>query len=301
MTNQFKRPTKAVVTAAGFGTRFLPQTKSMPKEMLPLVDKPIIQYVIEELIAAGIKDIIMVTSNSSSKRSIEDHFDYPSQDLINNLRAAGGKKAHLLDEIENIANMANFVYVRQKGSYGNARPLVNVQHLLDDEPFIYVFPDDLIVSEPNCFEQMIGLYEELGSSIVSCIPITTDKEYNDFGVVGGEVIRDGLMRMNQIIEKPGRANAPSNFAVIGGYLFTPEIFDYLDRADAQLKENEELYVAPVVQHMLDEGKLMHAAQIVGSTYYPTGDKLEYLKTVVQFALKRDDIGEDFRAYLRSLL
>src|SRR2546430_15801789 len=150
-------PTKAVIAAAGFGTRFLPQTKAMPKEMLPIVDKPIIQYVVEDLVAAGIKDIIIVTGYS--KRTIEDHFDAPNQDLINNLRAAGTQKEHLVEEIEAIANLANFVYVRQKGVYGNATPLMCVQHLIGDEPFIYSFADDLIL--PNRFQQMIELHQEL--------------------------------------------------------------------------------------------------------------------------------------------
>lgn len=295
-----KVPTKAVITAAGFGTRFLPQTKAMPKEMLPLVDKPIIQYVIEELVAAGIKDIIMVTSHNSSKRSIEDHFDYPSQDLINNLYAGGPKKGHLIEEVESIANLANFIYVRQKGSYGNARPLVNVRHLIDDEPFIYVFPDDLIISEPNCFKQMIDLYQEFNASIASCIPIDTDKQFGEYGVMGGAEVRPGLLKMDKIVEKPGRANAPSNFAHVGGYLFTSDIFDYLEVADKQLSEGEELYVAPVLQHMMNDGKPVYAAQIQNSRYYPTGDKLEYLKTVVEFALKRKDIGPAFREFLNGL-
>lgn len=293
------RPTKAVITAAGFGTRFLPQTKAMPKEMLPLVDKPIIQYVIEELVAAGIKDIILVTSHSSSKRSIEDHFDYPSEDLITNIRAGGPKKEPLLKAVEAVADMANFIYVRQKGGYGNARPLVNVQHLIDDEPFIYVFPDDLIISEPNCFQQMIDHYQKYQASIVSCIPVQSDKDFAQFGMIGGTQVEDGLMKMDCIKEKPGRANAPSNQAVIGGYLFTPDVFNYLERADMALKENEELYVAPVVQLMMDEGKPFYGCEIKNSTYYPTGDKLEYLRSVVQVALKNEDIGAEFRTFLKK--
>lgn len=294
-----KRPTKAVITAAGFGTRFLPQTKAMPKEMLPLVDKPIIQYVIEELVAAGIKDIILVTSHSSSKRSIEDHFDYPAADLITNIKAGGPKKEPLLKEVEAVAEMANFIYVRQKGGYGNARPLVNVQHLIDDEPFIYVFPDDLIMAQPNCFQQMVEYYEKYNASILSCIAVETDKDYDQYGMIGGQQVESGVVKMDTITEKPGRANAPSNQAVIGGYLFTPDVFDYLERAEAQLKEGEELYVAPVVQLMVDEGRPFYGCEIKNSTYYPTGDKLEYLRSVVEFALKRDDIGPEFRAFLEE--
>ncbi|MCA9327921.1 NTP transferase domain-containing protein, partial [Candidatus Saccharibacteria bacterium] len=155
--------TKAVIAAAGFGTRFLPQTKAMPKEMLPLIDKPIIQYAVEDLVAAGIKDIIIV--GSSSKRAIEDHFDVPNEDLLVNLRAGGPKKEHYIQEMEDLANMANFIYVRQKGPYGNATPIANAAHLIGDEPFIFVYADDLVVSNPNTFTQMIDLYNELGGSI----------------------------------------------------------------------------------------------------------------------------------------
>src|SRR6266446_4255745 len=144
--------TKAVIAAAGFGTRFLPQTKAMPKEMLPLVDKPIIQHVVEELVSAGIRDIIIVTGQA--KRSIEDHFDIPSGDLIANLRMGGKKKQHFIDEVEAIAGLANFVYVRQRRLYGNGVPLLDVEHLIGDEPFIYTWSDDFIVADPVRFKQL---------------------------------------------------------------------------------------------------------------------------------------------------
>src|SRR4051812_6195570 len=139
-----QKVTKAVIAAAGFGTRFLPQTKAMPKEMMPIVDKPVIQYLVEELVEAGIQDIILVTGYA--KRSIEDHFDEPNQDLISNLRAGGPQKEHFIQEMEQLSNLANFVYVRQKGRYGNAQPVMNVRHLIGDEPFIYTYADDLILA-----------------------------------------------------------------------------------------------------------------------------------------------------------
>src|SRR5262249_4007571 len=144
---------KAVITAAGFGTRFLPQTKAMPKEMLPLVDKPIIQYIVEELVDAGVEDVIIVTGYS--KRSIEDHFDAPNEDLLNNLRAGGPSKKQHIEELEQLANIANFAYVRQKGPYGTASPLMDVTHLIGNEPFFYLFADDLTVAKPNAFRQII--------------------------------------------------------------------------------------------------------------------------------------------------
>ncbi|MEJ0073619.1 MAG: sugar phosphate nucleotidyltransferase [Candidatus Saccharibacteria bacterium] len=153
MSGTKPKVTKAVIAAAGFGTRFLPQTKAMPKEMLPLIDKPIIQYIVEDLVAAGIQDIIIV--GSSNKRAIEDHFDVAGEDLLANLRAGGPKKQHYIDELDSLANIANFIYLRQKGPYGNATPLVNAAHLLSDEPFIYAFADDLTVATPNAFQQMV--------------------------------------------------------------------------------------------------------------------------------------------------
>ena len=291
-----KTVTKAVIAAAGFGTRFLPQTKAMPKEMLPLVDKPIIQYIVEQLVDAGIKDIILVTGYS--KRSIEDHFDTPNEDLLNNLRAGGPSKEHYIKEVEQIADIANFAYVRQKGPYGTATPLMNVAHLVGDEPFIYAFADDLTVAEPNGFKQMIDLYDEFQGGILPCIRVTEDKEFGRYGILGGEQIRDDVLKMSSIVEKPGRANAPSNFASVGGYLLTADVFDYLEAGRANLKADEEFYLTDaVLQPMLADGKPLYGCEIKNGIRYDTGDKLEYLKTVVDFALRRDDIGEAFKAFL----
>ncbi len=287
---------KAVIAAAGFGTRFLPQTKAVPKEMLPIVDKPIIQYEVEELVAAGIQDIIIVTS--SGKRSIEEHFDSPNMDLVNNLRSGGESKEHFITELEDIANLANFVYVRQKGSYGNARPIMNVRHLIGDEPFIYTYADDVIV--PNRFPQMVDLYNELGGSILPCLKMTQDIEFKRYGVVGGEHIRDGILQMNNIVEKPGRENAPSDLASIGGYLFTPDIFEYLERMESMVQEGEEFMIQPVIKQMMQDGKQYFAYELLGSRYYDTGNKLEYIKTMIEFALNRQDIGDPLRQYLKQI-
>lgn len=286
--------TKAVIAAAGFGTRFLPQTKAMPKEMLPLVDKPIIQYVVEELVEAGITDIIIVSNYT--KRSIEDHFDTPNRDLVANLQAGG--KDTLLAEIERIADLANFVYVRQKGPYGNATPLLSVRHLIKDEPFIYAWADDLIETSPNRFVQMIKLYEEFSGAIFPCLRVTQDKDFDRYGIMGGQPVRDGVVKMDTIVEKPGRAQAPSDLASIGGYLLTSEIFDYLDRIPMP-ETGKELMVQPAMQLMLQEGRPMFACALNDAKYYDTGDKLEYLKTTVDFALRREDIGQAFMEYLRQ--
>jgi UTP--glucose-1-phosphate uridylyltransferase len=292
-----KRPTKAVIAAAGFGTRFLPQTKAMPKEMLPIVDKPIIQYVVEDLVKAGIQDIIIV--GAYSKRSIEDHFDSPNGDLIANLKMGGDKKQHFIDDIEAIANLANFVYVRQRRMYGNGVPLMDVAHLIGDEPFVYAFADELIPATPNAFEQAIARYEELGGMIYPCIRVEKDEDYDNFGIVAGDEIQSGVLKMNRVVEKPGKENAPSDMASHGGYVFTPELFKYLEEIQKNLEPGKELMFQPAVQAMIDDGHPMYACEIVGGKFCDTGSKLDYLKTVVDFALRRDDIGEAFRNYLRT--
>lgn len=291
---------KAVIAAAGFGTRFLPQTKAMPKEMLPLIDKPIIQYIVEDLVAAGIRDIIIV--GSGTKRAIEDHFDLPNEDLLANLRAGGDKKKPLIDEIEKVASMANFIYLRQKGPYGAATPILNAAHLIGDEPFIYAYADDLTVATPNAFQQMISLYEELGGGILPCIRIENDADYSRYGILKGDQLRDDVLKMTGIIEKPGRERAPSNFASVGGFLFTPEVLNYLEKGLAELPEGKEFYVTDsVIEPMLRDGHAFYGCEIQNGTRYDTGDKLEYLKTVVDFALARDDISADFEAFLRTRL
>lgn len=290
--------TKAVIAAAGFGTRFLPQTKAMPKEMLPLVDKPIIQYIVEDLVAAGIKDIIIV--GSSNKRSIEDHFDWPSQDLLNNLKAGGPSKQRYIDQVEAVANMANFIYIRQKGPYGTGTPIMNAAHLLGDEPFIYSFADDLTVADPNNFQQMISLYDELDGGILPCIKIENDKDFDRYGIIGGEEVRPDVIKMSEVIEKPGKDAAPSNFAAVGGYLFTPEIFPYLEAGLKNLPEGREFYVTDsIIEPMLRDGKTFFGCLIQNSQRYDTGDKLEYIKTVIDFALKDADLGPEVKTYLES--
>lgn len=290
---------KAVIPAAGFGTRFLPQTKAMPKEMLPIVDKPIVQYIVEELVDAGIKDIIIVTGYH--KRTIEDHFDKPSLELIENLRMGGEKKRHMLEEIERISEMANFVYIRQKGPYGNGTPLLNVREIIGDEPFIYTWSDDFVKAEPKSrFKQLIDVYEEFSCSVLACVRVTNDEDYDRYGFAGGDTLRDGLIDAKTIIEKPGKNNSPSDLATVSGYLFTPDIFEYLDQAQKNLREGDELYYNDALKLMLEDKKRVLAAEIKGGIYYDTGNKLEYLKTVVSFALKHEDINTEFKKFLKAL-
>jgi len=294
-----KKIRKAVIPAAGFGTRFLPQTKAMPKEMLPVVDKPIIQIVVEELVDAGIEDIIIVTGYH--KRTIEDHFDKPSMELIENLRMGGPKKLPLLEETERISDMANFHYVRQKGPYGNGTPLLNVRSIIGDEPFIYTWSDDFILAEPKSrFKQLIEIYEEFGWSVLASIKAKHPQDYDRYGFAGGQTLRDGLIDVDVIIEKPGKEAAPSDLANVSGSLFTPEIFNYLDKALENVQDGEELYYNDALKLMLNDKRHVLAAEIKGGKYYDTGNKLEYLKTVIEFGLKHPDISDDFREYLKSL-
>ena len=293
--------TKAVIAAAGFGTRFLPQTKAMPKEMLPLIDKPIIQYVVEDLVEAGIKDIIII--GSSNKRAIEDHFDLPNEDLLANLRAGGPSKQKYIDAMERLASMANFIYLRQKGPYGTATPLMNAASLLGNEPFIYTYPDDLTIASPNTFQQLISIYEEFNAGVDSCFDIYEDFEYDRYGIAAGEEVRPGLLRMSGIAEKPGREQAPSNFASTGTRLFADgKIFEYLERGLQNLPEGKEFQItSEAVEPMLKDGIPMYAYSIQNAKRYDTGTQIEYLKTLFSFALRHQDLGEELREYLRGEL
>ncbi len=290
---------KAVIPAAGFGTRFLPQTKAMPKEMLPIVDKPIVQYIVEELVDAGIEDIIIVTG--SHKRTIEDHFDRPSMELVENLRMGGEKKMKFLEEAERIASMANFIYVRQKGPYGNGTPLMNVKSIVGNEPFIYTWSDDFIKAEPKSrFQQMIEVYEKYNCSVLASVKAKSDEDYDRYGFAGGEQIEDGLIDAKTIIEKPGKQNAPSDLATVSGFLLTPDIFGYLEQALNNLREGDELYYNDALKLMLGDGKRVLAYEIKDGKYYDTGNKIEYMKTIVEFALAHPGINGEFRQFLKSL-
>jgi UTP--glucose-1-phosphate uridylyltransferase len=291
-----KKVRKAVIAAAGFGTRFLPQTKALPKEMLPVVDKPIIQYVVEELVEAGIEDIVIVTGYH--KRSIEDHFDQLSADLKANLEQGG--KLELLEEVKRISGLANFVYVRQKGPYGNATPLLNVETLIGDEPFIYSWGDDFIKAKPARFKQLVSAYEESQGSVLACIKAQLDEDYKKYGFVGGEEKKPGLIKMDKIIEKPGsRELSPSNIATVSGYLFEPSLFGYLRNELKTLQKGQEFLMQPAIQKMMDDGKNVWALEIKDGKFYDTGNKLEYIKTMVDFALENDEFGEEFKQFLHD--
>ncbi|HEY1085472.1 MAG TPA: sugar phosphate nucleotidyltransferase [Candidatus Saccharimonadales bacterium] len=294
-----KRPTKAIIPAAGFGTRFLPQTKAMPKEMLPLIDKPIIQYVVEELVEAGIKDIIIV--GSTNKRAIEDHFDIPNEDLLSNLRAGGEKKRPYIDMLNEISNMANFVYVRQKGPYGNATPLLSAAHLIGNESFIYKFADDFFTPEAGATTQLIETALEHDGGVFACKQVLSEKEYGSYGIAAGETVGDGVIKMSEIVEKPGsKEAAPSNLASVSEYLFPSELLQYIEKG---LKSHDtgEFTFQPFVQQMIEDGHSFYAREIQDGVFYDTGDKLEYLKTTIDFGLRHPELGDSLREYMQEKL
>ena len=292
--------TKAVIAAAGFGTRFLRQTKAMPKEMLPLIDKPIIQYVVEELVDAGIRDIIIV--GSSNKRSIEDHFDTPNEDLLANLRAGGSKKQPFIDKIEAVAELANFIYIRQKGPYGNATPLACASHLINpDEAFIYAFADDFIAASPSRFKQMIEAYHMYGGGILSCKRATTDREYDMYGFAAGNTVANGVIDISSIIEKPGKHNAPSDLASVSSYLMPGTFLTYLEKAQETFIGDDEFKVQPIMQAMINDGAHFYGCEIHNGTFYDTGDPLEYLKTVFDFGINDPELGPLLREHLTNRL
>ena len=289
-----KKIKKALIPAAGFGTRFLPQTKAMPKEMMPLVDKPIIQRVVEELVEAGIETIVIVTG--WHKRSIEDHFDNNFE--LEEKLFAGGKEKEL-EIVKNISNLAEFVYLRQKGPQGNATPILNAQHIMGNDPFLVFWGDDFVDAEPSRAKQLIDAYEKYGTSIMGGMKARSDDDYKKYGFAAGDEVEDGVIKIKRIIEKPGKDNAPSDLAIISGYVYTSDIYEHLEKAKESLGENEELVYTYGVQGMIDAGIDVHALELKNAIYRDTGNKLEYLKTVVEYGLKHEEFGEELLKFLKE--
>lgn len=285
---------KVVIPAAGFGTRFLPQTKAMPKEMLPIVDKPVIQYVVEEAVNSGIKDIIIVTG--STKRAIEDHFDDPDEDLIKNLVA--GKKEHLLEDIKRISEMANYIYVRQKGPYGNGTPVLSAEPAIENEPFAVLWGDEFIYAEPPRLAQMLKVHEKFGGIVISGVKIEKKEDLQRYGIANLESVEDNVYKIKEIIEKPEPDKAPSQIATHGAYILPPEIFAALRKV--QPGKGGEIWLVDAINLLKEQGVPLYAVVIKNGKYYDTGNKLEYMKTVVELALKHPDINGEFRKFLADL-
>jgi len=289
-----KKITKVVIPAAGFGTRFLPQTKAMPKEMLPVVDKPVIQYVVEEAVNSGIKNVIIITG--ANKRAIEDHFDSPNEDLVKNL--INGKKTQLLKQIEKISDMAEFIYIRQKGPYGNATPVLTAEPVIEDEPFAVLWGDEFIYSTPPRLGQMIEIYEQYGGMIISGVKIENKDDLKRYGIADLEPVKGNLFKIKKIIEKPEPSEAPSDIATHGAYILPPEIFSAIRRTKPG--KGGEIWLTDAINLLKKEGVPLYALVIKDAKYYDTGNKLEYMKTVVELALNHPDINGVFRKFLKSI-
>ena len=289
-----KKVRKAVFPVAGLGTRFLPATKAQPKEMLPLIDKPIIQYGVEEAIAAGCDQIIMVTGRGKS--AIEDHFDV-SYELEKMLEDRG--KTEMLKIVQQISDMIHIAYVRQKEALGLGHAVLMGAELVGDEPFAVILPDDVIDAPVPCLKQMIEVYNETGCSVVAT-QVIEGRAISAYGVIDGESVagkhNGRLFELRGLVEKPKLEEAPSNLAIVGRYILTPAIFEML--SSIQPGSGGELQLTDGLRALLKKEK------IYGFTFegkrHDAGDKLGFLKATVEFALKRDDLGKDFREYLKTL-
>lgn len=286
-----KKIRKCVIPAAGYGTRFLPATKAMPKEMLPLIDKPIIQYVVEDAVSAGIEDVILVTG--WHKKSIEDHFDYPYE-LEKRLEEAG--KERELAEIRQIANLANFIYIRQKGPLGNATPILNSQRIIGNEPFLVLWGDDFIQASPTRSQQLVAAYEKYGTSILSGYRTTEVEDTKKYGFVAGPEVEPGVIKVEKIIEKPGPQAAPSDMAIVSGYVFTPEIFEAIQAC--QVEADRELVYVDALKELI-KNQDVYALEIKDGKYFDTGDKLEYLKALIDLGIEHPEFGDEVKAYLKE--
>jgi UTP--glucose-1-phosphate uridylyltransferase len=284
---------KAVFPAAGLGTRFLPATKAQPKEMLPLVDKPLIQYVIEEAVASGIRNITIVTGRG--KNAIEDHFDV-SYELERVLEERG--KEDQLKEVRQISNMINVSYVRQKEALGLGHAISVARDSVGNEPFAVMLGDDIIDSEVPCMKQMMDLFEKLQASIIATCEVPRS-EISQYGVIRGfpvEGFNGRVYRVQDVVEKPPANEAPSTLAIIGRYILTPEIFGALERT--RTGRSNEIQLTDGIRLLLEQQPVY--AYMFEGTRHDAGDKLGFLKATVEFALKRSDLGRDFREYLKTL-
>ncbi len=281
---------KAVFPAAGLGTRFLPATKAQPKEMLPLVDKPIIQYGVEESVAAGIDNIILVTGRG--KNAIEDHFDV-SVELETFLEARG--KKDLLAEIRKVSNLINFAYVRQGEPLGLGHAVLVTKALVGDEPFAVILGDDVIDATPPAIGQMIDVFNEVEGPVLA-IERVPRETVSSYGIIDAEEIRPGVYKIRDLVEKPPQEEAPSDLAIIGRYVLTPDIFPALEATASD--RTGEIQLTNGLRRLLKD-RPIYGCRIDG-VRHDTGNKLGFLKAVVYFALRRPDLADDFRDYLNSL-
>jgi UTP--glucose-1-phosphate uridylyltransferase len=290
MSGDARRLRKAVFPAAGLGTRFLPATKAQPKEMLPLVDKPTIQYVVEEAVASGLEEIILVTGRN--KRAIEDHFD-AAFELEYYLQDRG--KAEELAQIKTISELASVAYVRQKEPLGLGHAILCARPLVGDEPFGVFLGDDIIVSQVPCMRQLVDVFEAMAGPVLAVMRVERP-EIGRYGVIDPRPLGNGVYEVRDLVEKPEPSDAPSDLAIIGRYVLTPDVFAVL--AETPPDKRGEIQLTNGLRRLRAERPL-YALEFEGKRH-DTGEKLGFLKATVEFALARPDLGEDFRAFLRSL-
>lgn len=281
---------KAIIPAAGLGTRFLPATKAQPKEMLPIVDKPTIQYIVEEAISSGIEDILIVTGRN--KKSIEDHFD-KSFELEVTLENKG--KNDLLSEVREISNMINIHYIRQKEPKGLGHAIYCAKSFVKDEPFAVLLGDDIVDAEKPCLKQLMDAYDEYGASILG-VQEVSKKDVNKYGIVSGSKVENNVYSVSDLVEKPSIEKAPTNIAILGRYIINPAIFEILEHtkpgAGGEIQLTDALKELAKLESMY--------AYIFEGKRYDVGNKLGFLEATVEFALKRNDLNEQFKTYLQSL-
>jgi UTP--glucose-1-phosphate uridylyltransferase len=284
---------KAVIAAAGMGTRFLPQTKAMPKEMLPIIDKPVIQLVVEGLVEAGVEDIIIVTG--PTKRAIEDHFDR-GLELEAELITKG--KQDKANEIASIAEMANFIYIRQKGEpRGNGRPILNAAHLIGDEPFFFFFADDFFSGDKSTATQLLESYNQTGKTTVAVREVP-ESEVSSYGIIDySEKINERTVKVNRLVEKPTLEEAPSNLASGSGYLLTPDIIPILEQE--KVGPDGEVRITDAVEELAQSDNVY--ALTIDGEYHDTGNPLAYLKTLIEISLNDKEYGLLLREFLEQKL
>ena len=285
-----KEITKAVFPAAGLGTRFLPATKASPKEMLPLVDKPLIQYVVEEAVSSGIEEVVLVTGRG--KRAIEDHFDVAFE-LEEELKAKGKHK--ILTEVQRIADMVTFCYIRQKKALGLGHAVLTAKRVVGNDPFAVLLGDDIIDARVPVLRQMMDVFRRYPATILAIQKVPRSQTHQ-YGIIDGKRIENGVYLVRDLVEKPAPEDAPSNLAIIGRYILTPEIFDALERTKPG--KGGEIQLTDGLK-ILMERQPLYAYEFEGIRH-DAGDKLGFLKATVEFGLKNAEFGGEFRDYLRKL-
>ncbi len=285
------RVKKAIIPAAGLGTRFLPATKAQPKEMLPIVDKPTLQYIVEEAIDSGIEEILVITGRN--KKSIEDHFD-KSVELELELEKSG--KQEMLDMVRHISDMVNIQYIRQKEPRGLGHAVLCAKSFIGNEPFAVILGDDIVDSEKPCLKQLIDIYNEYNTTILGVQQVKRE-DVNKYGIVNGKQIDEKLHLIKDLVEKPDIENAPSNIAILGRYILKPEIFDVLEKQKPG--KNNEIQLTDALK-TLSETQAMYAYEFDGKRY-DVGEKFGFLQATVEFALKNKELEEQFLNYLKNLV